>query len=75
VICPDAQRFMAERAGAKTIEVHGSHAVAASQPELVAEQIRIAALSVRRVRPARPSSSSAHSTTHPITGPIESEHP
>ncbi|MFZ1995675.1 MAG: alpha/beta hydrolase [Solirubrobacteraceae bacterium] len=49
VITPDAQRFMADRASAQTIEVDGSHAVAASQPALVADQIRSAALSVHRL--------------------------
>lgn len=48
VIDPNAQRFMADRASAQTIEVDASHAVAASQPAPVADQIRAAALSFRR---------------------------
>ncbi|MFB8005264.1 alpha/beta fold hydrolase [Nocardia sp. NPDC056000] len=35
-IHPDAQRMFAERMGAKTIEVNGSHSIAASQPDTVA---------------------------------------
>jgi pimeloyl-ACP methyl ester carboxylesterase len=46
-IHPDAQRFMAQRAGADTIEVDASHAVARSQPAAVAAHIRTAALSTR----------------------------
>jgi pimeloyl-ACP methyl ester carboxylesterase len=38
-IHPEAQRFMASRAGSTTIEVEGSHAVAVSQPKAVAELI------------------------------------
>ncbi|WP_372511743.1 alpha/beta fold hydrolase [Carbonactinospora thermoautotrophica] len=41
-IHPDAERFMAERAGAQTIEILGSHAVMVSQPAGVAEHIRAA---------------------------------
>jgi pimeloyl-ACP methyl ester carboxylesterase len=48
IIHPDAQRFMARRAHAETIELNGSHAVASSQPRRVAHEIRRAALSVRR---------------------------
>jgi pimeloyl-ACP methyl ester carboxylesterase len=39
VIPPNAQRSMAERAGATTVEVDGSHSVAVSQPETVADFI------------------------------------
>lgn len=39
-IHPEAQRSMAKRAGATTIEVAASHAVAVSQPEAVADLIR-----------------------------------
>jgi pimeloyl-ACP methyl ester carboxylesterase len=46
-IHPDAQRFMAKRAGAETIEVDASHAVARSQPAAVAAHIRTAALGTR----------------------------
>jgi pimeloyl-ACP methyl ester carboxylesterase len=53
-ISPDAQRFMAGRAGATTIELDASHAVATSQPENVADQIQSAALSVRRAVPGPP---------------------
>lgn len=44
---PDAQRFMARRAGAQTVEVDGSHAVALSQPAAVAALIRTAATAHR----------------------------
>jgi pimeloyl-ACP methyl ester carboxylesterase len=47
VIHPDAQRFMAERIRAVTIEVAASHAVALSQPSVVAAHIRAAALATR----------------------------
>jgi pimeloyl-ACP methyl ester carboxylesterase len=39
-IHPDQERFYARRAGSITIEVDGSHAVAVSQPEAVADLIR-----------------------------------
>ena len=51
VIDPAAQRFMAARAAARTLEVDASHAVATSQPALVADHIRQAALAARRVAP------------------------
>jgi pimeloyl-ACP methyl ester carboxylesterase len=51
VIRPDAQRFMAARAGARTIEVDASHAVAISQPALVANQIHEAAPATQRTHP------------------------
>lgn len=43
VIHLDAQRFMARRAGARTVEVNASHAIALSQPGAVADLIRTAA--------------------------------
>jgi pimeloyl-ACP methyl ester carboxylesterase len=43
LIAPEAQRFMAARAGAVTIEIDASHAVPISQPSAVADQIRAAA--------------------------------
>jgi pimeloyl-ACP methyl ester carboxylesterase len=42
---PDAQRFMAQRANAQVVELDASHSVARSQPEAVANAIRIAAMS------------------------------
>lgn len=39
MIPPDAQRFMAKRAEATTIEVKGSHAVFVSQPQAVADLV------------------------------------
>jgi pimeloyl-ACP methyl ester carboxylesterase len=41
-IPPDAERYMAERAGADTIEVDASHSIALSQPGAVAEVIQTA---------------------------------
>jgi pimeloyl-ACP methyl ester carboxylesterase len=41
-IPPDAERHMAERAGARTIEVDASHSIALSQPKAVAELIQTA---------------------------------
>ena len=43
MIPPDAQRFMAKRAGATVVEVQGSHAVYVSRAEVVAEFIAKAA--------------------------------
>jgi pimeloyl-ACP methyl ester carboxylesterase len=43
MIPPDAQRFMAKRAGAKTVEKRGSHAIYVSQPNAVAQLIAEAA--------------------------------
>ncbi|MER5648793.1 alpha/beta hydrolase [Streptosporangium sp. NPDC002524] len=43
MIPPPAQRVMAERAGARVVEVIGSHAVHISQPAAVADLIREAA--------------------------------
>ena len=44
---PDAQRFMAARAGALTVEVDASDAVALSCPAAVAAELRAAALAMR----------------------------
>jgi pimeloyl-ACP methyl ester carboxylesterase len=41
-IPPDAERHMARRAGAQTIEIEASHSVALSQPKAVAELIQTA---------------------------------
>jgi uncharacterized protein with von Willebrand factor type A (vWA) domain len=46
VIHPAAQRFMARRAGAHTVEVVASHAIALAQPTAVAELIRTAAAAI-----------------------------
>jgi pimeloyl-ACP methyl ester carboxylesterase len=43
MIPPDAQRFMAQRAGATVVEVQGSHAIYVSQPQAVASLIETAA--------------------------------
>jgi pimeloyl-ACP methyl ester carboxylesterase len=43
MIPPDTQRAMSKRAGATTVEVHGSHAVYVSQPQAVADVIETAA--------------------------------
>ena len=43
MIPPPAQRAMSERAGARVVEVGGSHSVYLSQPGAVAELIRTAA--------------------------------
>jgi hypothetical protein len=43
MIPPDAQRFMAKRAGATVVEVKGSHAIYVSQPQVVADLIAQAA--------------------------------
>jgi pimeloyl-ACP methyl ester carboxylesterase len=51
-IHPDAQRHMAQRAGADVVEVDASHLVALSQPAAVADLIRTAALTVRAARVA-----------------------
>jgi pimeloyl-ACP methyl ester carboxylesterase len=42
-IPPDAERHMAKRMGAQTIEIAGSHSIALSQPAAVAELVRTAA--------------------------------
>jgi hypothetical protein len=51
-IHPDAQRFMARRASADTVEVDASHAVARSRPGVVAAHIRAAAAATRGARMA-----------------------
>jgi pimeloyl-ACP methyl ester carboxylesterase len=43
MVPPDAQRFMAKRAGAKVVEKRGSHAIYVSQPNVVADLIAEAA--------------------------------
>jgi pimeloyl-ACP methyl ester carboxylesterase len=48
---PAAQRLMAQRAGAQTIEVDASHAVALSQPAAIADLIRRAASAHRPSSP------------------------
>jgi pimeloyl-ACP methyl ester carboxylesterase len=45
-IPPDAERHMATRAGAQTIEVDASHSIALSQPTAVADLIRTAVAAV-----------------------------
>jgi len=45
-IPPDAERHMAARAGAQTIEVDASHSIALSQPAAVADLIRTAVAAV-----------------------------
>jgi pimeloyl-ACP methyl ester carboxylesterase len=69
VIHPDAQRFMAARAAARPLEVDASHAIASSQPELVADRIHEAALASRRTGP----SASPVQATMPVIGQAESE--
>ena len=46
MIPPDAQRMMAQRAGATVVEVEGSHSIYVSQPKAVAEFIAKAASGV-----------------------------
>ena len=43
MIPPDAQRFMAKRAGTTVVEAKGSHAIYVSQPDIVADLIAQAA--------------------------------
>jgi pimeloyl-ACP methyl ester carboxylesterase len=47
MIPPDVQRMMAKRAGAKTVEAAGSHAIYVSKPEAVAKLIEAAANEVK----------------------------
>jgi len=47
MIPPDAQRFMAQRAGSTVVEVAGSHAIYVSQPNAVAMLIEKAAREVK----------------------------
>jgi pimeloyl-ACP methyl ester carboxylesterase len=53
MIPPDAQRLMAKRAGAKVIEIKGSHAVYVSQPRAVASLIEQAAQNSASERSSR----------------------
>jgi pimeloyl-ACP methyl ester carboxylesterase len=46
-IHPDAERAMAKRAGAETIEIDGPHTVMLSHPAAVADHIRGALRSLR----------------------------
>jgi pimeloyl-ACP methyl ester carboxylesterase len=48
-----AQRFMAQRARAGTLEVRASHAIATTQPAAVAGQITAAVSAVRKAQPDR----------------------
>jgi pimeloyl-ACP methyl ester carboxylesterase len=54
LIPPGGQRFMARRAGAHSIEIDASHAIALTQPAAVAGQIAAAASSASRRRHDRP---------------------
>jgi pimeloyl-ACP methyl ester carboxylesterase len=69
VIHPQAQRFMAGRARAKTIEVDASHAVALSRPTDVAGHIRTAAIATRAPHDtaAEPAASPVHDHSRPRT--------
>ena len=53
-IHPAAQRFMARRAGADTVEVDASHAIALSQPAAVAGHIRTAATATQAAKHTHP---------------------
>jgi hypothetical protein len=46
MIPPDAQRFMANRANATTVEAAGSHAIYVSRPDPVADLIETAVKSI-----------------------------
>jgi pimeloyl-ACP methyl ester carboxylesterase len=50
LIPPEAQHFMAQRAGAHVTDIRGSHAIALTQPVAVAEHIAAAATSARALR-------------------------
>ena len=50
MIPPDAQRFMAKRAGSTVVEAKGSHAIYVSQPQAVAELIKTAATGAVKIR-------------------------
>ena len=54
LIPPGGQRFMARRAGARSIEIDASHAIALTQPAAVARHIAVAAPSASRRRHVRP---------------------
>jgi pimeloyl-ACP methyl ester carboxylesterase len=56
VIPPEAQQFMAQRAGAHTTEIRASHAVALTQPAAVADLIAVAAVASTRAPQAQPDS-------------------
>ena len=45
-IPPEAERFMAKRAGSQTVEVEGSHAVMVAHPDEVTELIEAAVAGV-----------------------------
>jgi pimeloyl-ACP methyl ester carboxylesterase len=53
MIHPRAQRFMAQRAGADTVELDASHAVAMSQPAAVAGHVRRAVTATTRAAAPR----------------------
>jgi pimeloyl-ACP methyl ester carboxylesterase len=53
LIPPEAQHFMAQRAGAHVTEVRASHAIVLTEPVAVAEQIAAAAAAARAPGPAR----------------------
>ena len=46
-IPPDAERFMARRAGAHTVEINSSHVAMMSNPDPVTDLIRTAAAGIR----------------------------
>lgn len=46
MVPPDAQRFMAKRAGATVVEAEGSHAIYVSKPDVVASIIETAAKAI-----------------------------
>ena len=50
MIPPDAQRAMAKRAGAKTVEEPGSHAIYVSKPSVVARLIEEAAAGLSQIK-------------------------
>jgi len=54
VIPPESQQFMARRAGAHSIEIDASHAIALTQPAAVAGHIAAAASSASRRRYDKP---------------------
>ena len=59
MIPPDAQRLMSKRAGAKVVEIKGSHAIYVSQPQAVAHIIETAAKGVSVAEKEEGSTSSA----------------
>jgi len=50
MIPPPAQQFMSKRAGAKVVEVPGSHAVYVSKPQAIADLIKKAAADLEKTR-------------------------